>query len=338
LTDEPSFAPTSSSDRHSAACPSSCNLSADSQKSPPGPLKSDFTSGDLRLTHHSFGKIWEDCSKRLPARFEYTVQCDYGCLTRPSSFRKAPESVFSDPRDVTTCQQTSANAYPSYCLNPTCGNCGTDRATCEAQCVGHHTGDPWSSLGVAEKAFLEDCETSTSFDRGHQVPANHLDHDETMIRQSNYMTNIAPQAALMNRGAWLDTEELTECWRNVEALAVFGGAVWDGNDPRRDWFKESHGAETPSAFWKVIVANTGYTISAMYGVEWIAFWIPNSENERNLGPKHVVTIAELEALLQAHGMAESFDLTTAEKTDCWRGNSSSCQVWARPEGCDLSRR
>ena len=36
-------------------------------------------------------------------------------------------------------------------------------------------------------------------DRGHLVPANHLDYSKKAIKQSNYMTNILPQAANMNR-------------------------------------------------------------------------------------------------------------------------------------------
>ncbi|HIG39559.1 MAG TPA: hypothetical protein EYQ14_03340, partial [Gammaproteobacteria bacterium] len=39
------------------------------------------------------------------------------------------------------------------------------------------------------------------YDRGHLVPANHLDYSKKAIKQSNYMTNILPQAANMNRGA-----------------------------------------------------------------------------------------------------------------------------------------
>jgi endonuclease G len=39
------------------------------------------------------------------------------------------------------------------------------------------------------------------YDRGHLVPANHLDYSATALRQSQYMTNILPQAANMNRGA-----------------------------------------------------------------------------------------------------------------------------------------
>jgi endonuclease G len=38
------------------------------------------------------------------------------------------------------------------------------------------------------------------YDRGHQVPANHLDASPVAIKQSNYMTNILPQVAQMNRG------------------------------------------------------------------------------------------------------------------------------------------
>lgn len=58
-----------------------------------------------------------------------------------------------------------------------------------------------------------DCQqTSTkaygqNYDRGHQVPANHLDASPIAIKQSNFMTNILPQAPNMNRGAWLLTEE-----------------------------------------------------------------------------------------------------------------------------------
>ena len=38
------------------------------------------------------------------------------------------------------------------------------------------------------------------YDRGHQVPANHLDASNVAIKQSNYLTNILPQTAQMNRG------------------------------------------------------------------------------------------------------------------------------------------
>lgn len=45
------------------------------------------------------------------------------------------------------------------------------------------------------------------YDRDYQVPANYLDSSDVAIKQSNYMTNVLPQAKNLNRGAWESTEE-----------------------------------------------------------------------------------------------------------------------------------
>lgn len=78
-----------------------------------------------------------------------------------------------------------------------------------------------------------------SYDRGHLVPANHLDHLRDGIRQSNFMTNVLPQARNMNRGAWLRTEEIIECLRDEEDLEVIGGVIY-GFNPHDDDFLASH--------------------------------------------------------------------------------------------------
>lgn len=91
-----------------------------------------------------------------------------------------------------------------------------------------------------------------SYDRGHMVPANHLDHSEKALKQSNYMTNILPQYSKMNRGAWLLTEEIIECYRDKEELLILGGVIW-GEDKSNDIFLKSHGVETPDYFWKFII-------------------------------------------------------------------------------------
>jgi len=56
------------------------------------------------------------------------------------------------------------------------------------------------------------------------------------------MTNILPQALNMNRGAWLQTEEIIECYRDIDELLVIGGVIW-GNNPADDFFIESHGVK-----------------------------------------------------------------------------------------------
>lgn len=103
------------------------------------------------------------------------------------------------------------------------------------------------------------------YDRGHLVPANHLDHLVEGIKQSNIMTNILPQAKEMNRGAWLETEELIECYRDIEEIKIIGGPVWL-NYSENDYFIISHGVEIPEFFWKIVIRNNAY----------IAWLIPNS--------------------------------------------------------------
>jgi endonuclease G, mitochondrial len=117
------------------------------------------------------------------------------------------------------------------------------------------------------------------------VPANHLDYSKVAIKQSNFMTNILPQVAGMNRGAWLQTEEIVECYRDIDELLVIGGVIY-GNDKSDDYFKKSHGVATPSAFWKVIVRGKDRVIA------WI---VPNSPKaKRKSLDRYLVSVAEIE--------------------------------------------
>lgn len=124
-----------------------------------------------------------------------------------------------------------------------------------------------------------------NYDRGHQVPANHLDYSAVAIKQSNYMTNILPQAAGMNRGAWLLTEEIIECYRDIDELLVLGGVIW-GNNVENDYFVASHGVRTPDAFWKVVIRGKDDVIA------WI---IPNSnEAKKEKLDDYLTSVAAIE--------------------------------------------
>jgi endonuclease G len=127
-----------------------------------------------------------------------------------------------------------------------------------------------------------------NYDRGHLVPANHLDASASAIKATNTMTNILPQAANMNRGAWLLTEEIVECYRDIDDLLVIGGVIW-GNNPADDHFVRSHGVQTPDAFWKVIIRGTGQDERT---IAWI---VPNSTEatKKNLD-QYLVSVDELE--------------------------------------------
>jgi endonuclease G len=126
------------------------------------------------------------------------------------------------------------------------------------------------------------------YDRGHLVPANHLDHSRVALKQSNYMTNIVPQAANMNRGAWYRTEKIVECYRDIDELLVLGGVIW-GNDPSDDYFLQSHGVATPDAFWKLIIRGKDRVMA------WIIPNVPEATYKRL--DQYLVSVKRLEARL-----------------------------------------
>ncbi len=156
-------------------------------------------------------------------------------------------------------------------------------------------------------------EKGQRYDRGHLVPANHLDYSQNAIKQSNYMTNILPQAANMNRGAWLLTEEITECYRDIDELLIIGGVIW-GDNPDDDFYVNSHGVTTPDAFWKVIVRNDRV-------IAWI---VPNASTAtRKRLDDYLVSVDEIERTT-----GETIPVADSLKYD--KPNHS----WIIPRGCN----
>jgi endonuclease G len=157
-----------------------------------------------------------------------------------------------------------------------------------------------------------------AYDRGHLVPANHLDHTAKALKQSNYMTNILPQTRTMNRGAWLLTEEIVECYRDIEELLIIGGVIW-GNNPSDDYFLKSHGVATPDAYWKLIIRGIGGNVRV---IAWI---IPNTNDAtRKRLDQYLVSIEELE-LRTGETFPEVPAFARSEKSEV---------SWLVPRGCN----
>lgn len=159
-----------------------------------------------------------------------------------------------------------------------------------------------------------------TYDRGHLVPANHLDSDEQSIKESNYMVNIVPQAANANRGAWLRTEEIIECLRDEEEIFVLGGVIYD-QSTATDYFYKTHGIRTPSALWKILLKGTA-------GKEEVVAWIvPNTADaKRDKLDDYLVSVGAIEKIT-----GESIiDIPAKLK------NQKAAQSWSVPKGCDKS--
>ena len=126
------------------------------------------------------------------------------------------------------------------------------------------------------------------------------------------MTNILPQASNMNRGAWLRTEAIAECYRDIEPVTVIGGAIW-GDNPRTH-FIASRGVATPDASWKVFIREDR-------AIAWV---IPNTaEATRKRLDQYLISIADLEA-------------RTGEPipVEGWLKEESPGVSWMIPMGCD----
>lgn len=204
-------------------------------------------------------------------------------ITGNSTQKAAPESIkpTSTPiaEDSSEISKLSDNIlkldYSGFTVWLDCSKRGAIRYQYVAQ---HDTGSfkRYDKFSLDPKVPKE-CQQYSSktyglkYDRGHQVPANHMDYSGLAIKQTNYMTNILPQAANMNRGAWLQTEKITECYRDIAELLVIGGVIWENNDAD-DYFLQSHGVRTPDAYWKVIIRGTGQDERA---IAWI---VPNSQD------------------------------------------------------------
>ena len=221
--------------------------------------------------------------------------------------------------------------YPSFTLWLNCAQRGPVVAHYK---VGPDNGDIKTKQSFRIDEDHRDCqqkstrtykrpnEAQNQYDRGHIVPANHLDDDEKAYTASYFMTNVVPQQRKLNRkgGAWRKTEDLIECWRDEGLLEIWIGIHW-GNDETNDHFIHSHGIATPDAFVK-LVYRPG---NADHEGKAIAWFLPNqfipdeelNESENLVPPERVEAI--IDRVLNLPGV----DKTQKAHLADW-GDSTNC--------------
>ena len=157
------------------------------------------------------------------------------------------------------------------------------------------------------------------WDRGHLVASNHMDHDAAYLLSANYMTNIVPQLAGFNQGLWKETENITECYRDLSPVQVIGGVLY--SDSSNDFFVLSHGIKTPDYFWKTLI-----TTNSTNQTETISWLFPNQNGLANLN-SFIVSIDELENKVGADLIG--LDLGSAIKIQ------KASKSWELPKNCLL---
>jgi endonuclease G, mitochondrial len=161
------------------------------------------------------------------------------------------------------------------------------------------------------------------YDRGHGIHQNLWDANINTMKESNSFANIVPQHKELNRrGLWRHTEKLTECFRDIGSVEVWGGVVW-GNDTSNDYFKESHGVITPDYLFKVI--------SFPGDLGTYAWLMPNdaSPTTKNMND-YLISTYDLAQILSSTNGINSEIMFSARSAD------KKTKTPNLPIGCDIS--
>jgi endonuclease G len=144
--------------------------------------------------------------------------------------------------------------------------------------------DPSITTGSAETADYY----KSGYDRGHLAPAADMRFDATAMSESFFMSNMAPQTAELNRGAWKYAEDETR------RIAEKYGRVWVVSGPVLDRadFKTigANKVSVPDYFYKALL----FPVDNDDGFAALAFIMPN-ENPSRRYLDYCVSIDEIEA-------------------------------------------
>lgn len=125
----------------------------------------------------------------------------------------------------------------------------------DAANFGRHRPRHWrADPALPEAATLEPPDFSQAsrllgWDRGHQAPLGSFEGSlfwETL----NYLSNITPQAASLNQGAWMKVEELERQLARTAQVWVLTGPLFEHEMPLLPKADEPH--RVPSGYWKVV--------------------------------------------------------------------------------------
>lgn len=181
--------------------------------------------------------------------------------------------------------------------------------------------DPYLPSRCQQKTTSSYASVKSGYDRGHLVASNHMDFNATAIKRANYISNMLPQVANMNRGAWLRTEEIAECHREYTDIRVIGGPVWSAG-VKNTYFLNSHGVRTPNKYWKVLIKQD-YNGNVIDAIGWI---IPNVTNAYK---------SSLDNYLESINTIENATGQSIPVPNSFRYMVPT-QSWALPSGCDFS--
>ncbi|MCP4473429.1 MAG: DNA/RNA non-specific endonuclease [Gammaproteobacteria bacterium] len=96
------------------------------------------------------------------------------------------------------------------------------------------------------------------YDRGHQAPLASFSNNSNW-ENTNLLSNITPQKANLNRGAWLKLESaVRKLAKQYQTVYVVTGPLYESPMPGLPHARQPH--QVPSAYFKVVAVKTGQSI------------------------------------------------------------------------------
>jgi endonuclease G len=205
---------------------------------------------------------------------DYTLLCRDGYVLAHNNDHKTPDWVVERLKPARFAANTSRDEVNNpFAEDPDLAAKGVPHATPK---------DYAKQKSVREKR---------SFDQGHMAPAGDMTYAELAMRQSFYMSNMAPQQGIgLNRHIWADLEALARDWAcDRKDIYVISGPIYDEDEP------DTLGADevaVPTAFYKMAYEPRQKRL--------IAFILPNEKVDKK-GKKavdalkdYITTLAEVE--------------------------------------------
>lgn len=115
--------------------------------------------------------------------------------------------------------------------------------------------DETLEAGSGRRDDYSGAHAANDYDRGHQAPLASF-AGTPFWRSTNIYSNITPQSAALNQGAWVALEEAVRnlAWARRE-ISVLTGPLYERDMPLLAGAGEPHAV--PSAYWKLVIDAAG---------------------------------------------------------------------------------
>jgi len=138
-----------------------------------------------------------------------------------------------------------------------------------------------------EESDYTSASSTNDYDRGHLAPLGSF-KNSIYASQTNYLSNITPQKADLNRGPWVKLENDIRTLVQMNRLVyVMTGPLYEHEMAPLPKANEKH--TVPSAYWKVVIVPTGSKT-----FEHAAFIMEQESGRKDDVKSKAVTIDEVE--------------------------------------------